>query len=192
VKWGFGRCNPITLEGLNVDLGNSGNFRGNDFWCRPQYNNGIFQWKALSGINDAKDFQMAVGAATVNGLLIEDWLKTLTKEFQQTSLEGIAKGLNERIQQQRSKDEGVNQAEPMIVHIGGFEKVDGFWLPYVWFIRNTHGFGQFGYLDFRKDYSCSEEFWTYFPSSKAFKGSSKTVQPLLVSSRHGSFYLQCP
>jgi hypothetical protein len=79
-------------------------------------------------------------------------------------LEGIAKGLNERIQQQRSKDEGVNQAEPMIVHIGGFEKVDGFWLPYVWFIRNTHGFGQFGYLDFRKDYSCSEEFWKYFPS----------------------------
>ena len=105
----------------------------------------------------------AVGAATVNGLPIEEWLNTLTEEFRQkTSLEEIAKDLNARIQEQRSKDEGTNPATPMIIHLGGFEKKDGLWLPYIWFIRNTHKPGQFRYLDFRKEFSNTEEFWKYF------------------------------
>lgn len=125
-----------------------------------------------------------VGAATVKGQPVEKWLDTLTEEFQhKTSLEEIARGLTTRIQAQRAKDEGINPAEPMIIHIGGFEKKDGFWLPYVWFIRNTHGFGQFGYLDFRKEFSCSEEFWNYFkdvdPSEirKVLKVQAKQFMP---------------
>ncbi|MCF7887062.1 MAG: hypothetical protein K9L71_01440 [Candidatus Omnitrophica bacterium] len=92
-----------------------------------------------------------VGAAEVDNKPIHEWLATLTDEFnQEKSLRDIAETLNNKVQEQRKKDEGQSPAQPLIIHIGGFEKKEGHWIPEVWHIRNVYKLGQFGYLDFRK------------------------------------------
>ena len=104
-----------------------------------------------------------VGAATVGGLPIEEWLNTQTKEFEtKKSLEEIARELQKKVQDQRAKDEGAKPPIPMIIHIGGFEKKNERYVPYVWHIGNTYKLGRFGYLDFRKEFFCSEQFWEHF------------------------------
>jgi len=47
----------------------------------------------------------------------------------------------------------------------GFEKKNGYWVPYVWHIRNVYRLGRFSYLDYRKNFTHHEEFWTKFPDT---------------------------
>ena len=101
-----------------------------------------------------------VGAATINGQPIEHWLHSIQSEFANiSSLEEIAQELRTRIETQRSADEGSNPAQGMIVHVAGFEKQDGIWLPHVWHVTNTPGIGLYGYLDFNKNYTCIEHMY---------------------------------
>lgn len=125
-----------------------------------------------------------VGAAQISGMPIHEWLVTLTQEFEsKTSLEDIVNELKNKVQIQRNKDEGNNPARPLIIHIGGFEQKDGYWIPQVWYIRNVYKLGLFGYLDFRKEFDCAdafnEEFKNIHPSEirKVLKVNAKQFKP---------------
>ena len=94
---------------------------------------------------------------------MEDWLNTITRDFQDlTSLEQIAQTLKDGVETQRKADEGTSSASPMIIHVGGFERKKGVWLPYVWHITNTHSLGRFAYLNVDKTYTCTEHMYGPF------------------------------
>jgi hypothetical protein len=125
-----------------------------------------------------------VGAARVGGTPMHQWLNSIKREFRAlTTIEEIAQSLKNKVQEQRSRDEANGSAEPLIIHLGGFEKRDGYWAPVVWYIRNVYKYGRFGYLDFRKEFECSETFWPYFkdvdPSEirKDLKVRAKQLNP---------------
>lgn len=102
-----------------------------------------------------------VGAAQMGGLPMIDWLTGVKDDFRNIdSIETIAGELRRRVQMQRDKDDNHKSPEPLIIHIGGFEKKDNFWVPVVWVIRNTHKLGRFGYLDITHEFSCIEVFGT--------------------------------
>ena len=101
-----------------------------------------------------------VGAALMNGMPIEDWLASIHQDFQtHTSLEQVAQALKTKVETQRNIDEGTGSAEPLIIHIGGFEQREGVWLPYVWHITNVHKLGLYGYLTWDKTYTCTEHMY---------------------------------
>ena len=96
-----------------------------------------------------------VGAAQMGNLsMIKDDFRGID------SLEMIAGELHRKVQMQRDKDDAHKSPKPLIIHIGGFEKKDAFWVPVVWVIRNTHKMGCFGYLDIRHEFCCTEVFRT--------------------------------
>ncbi len=106
-----------------------------------------------------------VGAAEIGGKPMHEWLATLTEEFKsKKSMNDIANDLNGKVQKQRIQDEKNSPTQPLIIHVGGFEKKDNFWVPQVWHIRNVHKLGRFGYLDIRKEFSCDDQFWEHFKS----------------------------
>jgi hypothetical protein len=122
-----------------------------------------------------------VGVAEIGGKPMHEWLETLTEEFKtKTSLKEISNHLNTKVQEQLSKG---SKTSPLIIHIGGFEKKDGYWIPQVWFVRNVYGVGHFGYLDFRNEFSCGDAFIEHFkdihPSEirKVLKVKAKKLQP---------------
>ncbi len=102
-----------------------------------------------------------VGVATVGTLPMDKWLMTQKDDFEAIgSIEGIAKELHRRVQEQRAKDEGDKPTQGLIIHIGGFERENGLWLPYVWHIGNAYKLGRYGYLpDVKKEFYCKEVFW---------------------------------
>ena len=125
-----------------------------------------------------------VGAADIAGLPMHQWLATLTAEFKlKSSLQEIAHDLKNRVESQRGQDEGDKPAQPLIIHLGGFEKRDDCWVPYVWYIRNVYAHGRFGYLDCRKEFDSAEAFWPSFedvhPSEirKVLKVLAKQFKP---------------
>lgn len=122
-------------------------------------NQGNPQRKVMKWPNEHTLFGF-VGAATINGQPIENWLQSIHSDFENfTSLGQIAQDLRTRIETQRKADEGSDPAAGMIVHVGGFEQRDGIWLPHVWHITNTRGTGLYGYLDFNKVYTCIEHMY---------------------------------
>jgi len=107
-----------------------------------------------------------VGAANINNMYMDEWLKLFIKEYEDfNSFEVLAKELCCRIEKQRRIDEGSNSPVPLIIHLGGFERRNGFEVPVIWFIRNVYGMGKFDYRDFRKEFQYSEEFWNMFPKA---------------------------
>ncbi|NPV00980.1 MAG: hypothetical protein HPY53_06335 [Brevinematales bacterium] len=124
----------------------------------------IFYWP------DDKTIIGVVGNLQVDGLLFEKWLESKKEEFKgYNSLEELANKLSIEIEEQRIKDEGINPAVEMIVHIAGFEKNNqGIIIPRIWYIRNVD-IGQFGYINAKKSFTCTEEFWRYFPSIESFE-----------------------
>jgi hypothetical protein len=101
-----------------------------------------------------------VGAARMGGVPMIEWLATIRDDFRGTdSLEAIAEALHRRVQRQRDEDDAHKSPEPLIIHIGGFERKNGFWIPLVWVIRNTHKMGRFDYLDITHEFCCTEVFW---------------------------------
>lgn len=125
-----------------------------------------------------------VGVAEMGGKPIHEWLATLTEEFKtKKSLQQLSVDLNTKVQEQRSKDDKGKSPEPLIIHIGGFEKKDGCWIPQVWHIRNVYKLGQFGYLDFREEFFCDDQFAEHFkdvhPSEirQVLRVKAKQLQP---------------
>jgi len=125
-----------------------------------------------------------VGAAKMGGKPMHEWLDSLPKEFKtKSSLKDLANHLNIKVQEQRSKDDKDGTPQPLIIHVGGFEKKDGYWIPQVWHIRNVYKLGQFGYLDFRKEFYCDDQFAEHFKGvhssemRKVLKVKAKQLQP---------------
>jgi hypothetical protein len=125
-----------------------------------------------------------VGAAQIGAKPMHEWLDTLTEEFKsKTSLNDIVNELKSRVQIQRIKDEGNCPPQPLIIHIGGFQRKDSYWVPQVWYIRNAPKHGLFGYLDLRKEFDCADAFHEKFadchPSEirKVLKVQAKQFDP---------------
>ena len=125
-----------------------------------------------------------VGAAQIAGMPVCEWLSTFTGEFEsKTSLKDIVVELKNRVEMQRTIDECNGPAQPLIIHIGGFEKKGGYWVPQIWYIRNARKHGRFGYLDIRKEFDCDDAFHKEFadvhPSEvrKVLKVQAKQFKP---------------
>lgn len=142
----------------------------------------VFKWP-----NDEILFG-SVGNAEINGRPINEWLNSIKSDFDgMQSIEEISKKLSSKIEEQRRSDEGSNPARPFIAHLGGFVKKvsyeESYWVPEIWFIRNTHKLGKYKYLDYKKGYLCTEEFWKYFENidiseiRKVLKVQAKRFDP---------------
>lgn len=105
-----------------------------------------------------------VGAAQIAGIPMDEWLyEFIGRHFDFTSFEDLAKILGGEVEQWRSIDEGNNPAEPLVVHLGGFEEQQGHQVPVVWHLRNASASS--GYEDASKEFQLSEAFWEYFPDT---------------------------
>ena len=108
-----------------------------------------------------------VGALEIGGQPAHAWFESLRDEFRGiASLEEISRFLAEKVQNQRSKDEGSGPPNPLIIHLGGFVSREDLAVPEVWFVRNVYGLGHFGYRDCRKEFEQKEAFWGYFPDTQ--------------------------
>jgi hypothetical protein len=104
-----------------------------------------------------------VGAATIGGMPTDEWLYDYIGEHLDfKSFEVLAHDLRDRIQKQRTVDEGQREPKALLLHLAGFEERDSYQVPVVWYIRNPRGIEDGYYIDIRKDFLCSEEFWRYF------------------------------
>lgn len=97
-----------------------------------------------------------VGAGTIGGEPTDLWLyhsfigQNLSFDSFKVLAESLTKELNSAIKS--GEIGGV-----LVIHIGGFEKVDGVWKPVVWFIRNTTGLTPKGDYILGQQFECSEE-----------------------------------
>ena len=102
-----------------------------------------------------------VGLAAVMEEPIDQWLYRFIGRHLDEDLGTVASALKQELEA-----ETLLYGEPLIIHLGGFARVDGDWRPVVWFIRNTHRLNiQTGaYEDIRADFAVSEEISspTYF------------------------------
>jgi hypothetical protein len=105
-----------------------------------------------------------VGVATVAGMPTDEWLyEYIGENLDFPSLEELAHDLSDRIQKQRSIDEGQRGPEPLVLHLAGFEERLAQQVPAVWYIRNPHRLEDGRYTDIRKEFLCTEEFWRNLP-----------------------------
>jgi hypothetical protein len=99
-----------------------------------------------------------VGAAQIAGMPMDEWLyEFIGRHFEFPSFENVAEALRAEVEQQRSIDEGEEDAQALILHLGGFERREDTWIPVVWFIRNTYSMKDGSYDDVRKSFIKSEE-----------------------------------
>jgi hypothetical protein len=119
--------------------------------------------KVLKWPNDETLFGF-VGAARINGLPIEIWLDSIKDFISINSIELLAKELNDRVDKQRTIDEEDGPPEPLIIHLGKFEKRRLLVTIHL-DIRNIYRLGRFSYLDIRKKYFYDEQFWRFFPDT---------------------------
>jgi len=113
-----------------------------------------------------------VGVGQIGGLPTDEWLyKFIGQHLDPATFQDLAEDLRAEIERQRRTDEGDNAAEPLVVHLGGFEERDGYQVPVVWHIRNASASAE--YLDAKKEFQVSEAFWEYFPSIRPAQIRSK-------------------
>jgi len=99
-----------------------------------------------------------VGAAEIGGMPTHEWLYNfIGNNLTFSNFEELSESLRLQVESQRRIDEGANESDPLLIHLGGFEEQDGVQLPVIWFVRNAWGYEQ-GYTDIRKEYQRSEEF----------------------------------
>lgn len=104
-----------------------------------------------------------VGAATIGGIPTDEWLyEYIGDHLEFSDFEALAHDLTESVQKQRAIDEGQRAPEALIIHLAGFEERDSQQVPVVWYIRNPHEREDGNYVDIRKEFLCTEEFWCYF------------------------------
>jgi len=101
-----------------------------------------------------------VGVAQIGRLPTDEWLyRFIGQHLDFATFEDLAESLRAEIEQQHRIDEGHNPPEPLIVHLGGFEKREAHQVPIVWYIRNSYQLENGEYKDIRKEFQKTEEFW---------------------------------
>lgn len=102
--------------------------------------------------------------ATLGGMPTDEWLYDFIGDHLNfSSFEDLAESLRKRVEEQRRIDEGNNEPEPFILHLGGFEERQGIQVPIIWVIRNAHD--PTGMDDWRKEFIKKEAFWSMFEHS---------------------------
>jgi hypothetical protein len=105
------------------------------------------------------------GAASIGGMPTDEWLyEYIGDHLEFRSFESLAHELSDKVQKQRAIDEGQRDPEALVIHLAGFEERDSQQVPVVWYIRNPRGIKNGYYVDIRKEFLCTEEFWGYFPN----------------------------
>lgn len=143
----FGADRNITSEETDVRGGATYNIQGQT--QRPK----VISWphrRALLGY---------VGAAEIGGIPTDEWLYNFIGDnidFQDFTI--LSEKLRKQVEDQRRIDEDNRTAEPLIIHLGGFEKRSDSYVPVIWHIRNCYALNNLGYRDFRKEFQCSEAF----------------------------------
>jgi hypothetical protein len=104
-----------------------------------------------------------VGVAEIGGDPTDEWLYDFIGDnLNFSNFEALSESLRSQVEEQLRIDEGNNERQPLIIHLGGFEKRDDVPVPVIWYIRNTYGLGPLGYKEVRKEFHHSEEFWRVF------------------------------
>lgn len=79
------------------------------------------------------------GEAQIKGVPTDEWLYDFIGDHLEfKSFETLAESLRQSIEAQRRIDEGNEKANPIIIHLAGFEEREGIQVPAVWVIRNDH------------------------------------------------------
>jgi hypothetical protein len=105
-----------------------------------------------------------VGQAVISGIPTHEWLYNfIGRHIEFNNLAYLAEELNKEVYNQRIIDEGDTDPQILIIHLAGFEKENGNYVPLIYYIRNSYQLTKNGYSDIRKEFQCSEEFWKYFP-----------------------------
>jgi len=106
-----------------------------------------------------------VGEGVIGGVPTHEWIYNfIGNHIEFKSLDELARELKEEVCKQRIIDEGDSGPRILIIHLAGFEKKDGFYIPLIYYVRNSYKLTKSGYSDIRKEFQYSEEFWNYFPS----------------------------
>ncbi len=147
----FGADRNVTLSVQRQDKHAITEIRGQS--QRPK----VLRWprqKALIGY---------VGEAQIGGIPTDEWLYDFIGDHLTfSSFADLSESLRASVEKQRWIDEGDSEAQPLIIHLGGFEERDGVNVPVVWYIRNTYSVASDLYGGVRKEFESSEEFWGYF------------------------------
>ncbi len=103
-----------------------------------------------------------VGRAEVAGEHTDEWLYDFIGRNLDTDLPQLAYELKSKLEFDLR---GQIDAEPMLLHLGGFVEDAGQWKPQVWYIRNMRAMDAFGYTDIAAEFDVSEEIDSppYFP-----------------------------
>jgi hypothetical protein len=88
-----------------------------------------------------------VGVAHIGGIFTDEWLQNfIFNNIEIDTLEEFTVQLKGEIEKQRMIDEGSNKSVELIIHIAGFEQVDGIYYPLVYRITNMIYDSTKGYL----------------------------------------------
>jgi hypothetical protein len=98
-----------------------------------------------------------VGRAEVAGEHTDEWLYDFIGRNLDTDLRQLAHELKSKLEFDLR---GQIDAEPMILHLGGFVEDAGQWKPQVWYIRNSTATA--GYQNIAAEFDVSEEIRVYF------------------------------
>jgi hypothetical protein len=101
-----------------------------------------------------------VGRADVAGEHTHEWLYDFIGRNLDTDLPQLAYELKRKLE---SDLRGQIDAEPMLLHLGGFVEDAGQWKPQVWFIRNMRAMDAFGYKDIAAEFNVSDEIDIHLP-----------------------------
>jgi len=100
------------------------------------------------------------GQAEIGGVPADEWFNDFIGRnscFQ--TFEALAEQLRSEVERQRRSDEGAQNPEALIIHLGGFELRAGIHLPTIWLITNVWNLVNGQYCDFRKEFKKTDEFW---------------------------------
>ena len=104
-----------------------------------------------------------VGAAKIMDMTTEEWLKSFINEFDEfPSFKEISKILSNRLEDIWKQEYSNSIVPGLLIHIGGFERKNGFIIPTIWFIRNVHDMGVFDYKNSTLEFKYSDEFKNIF------------------------------
>lgn len=125
-----------------------------------------------------------VGAANISEKTTEEWIKLFIEEFKEfSSFEEISEILSTRLTE-IWKSKYSNYIVPgLLIHIGGFEKRNGYVIPTIWFIRNVHDMSIFEYKNSTLEFKYSDEFLNiyskrfekYYPGRKIYNDEIRKI-----------------
>lgn len=115
-----------------------------------------------------------VGRGSVDGRSTDEWLYGFIGRNLDSDPETAAHDLKSRLEFDLRDDV---DAQPMILHLGGFTEDAGQWKPQVWFVRNVRGLNELGQpINIAAEFDISEEIDspTYFEGMKGDEIRART------------------